>query len=146
MIYAYFELATDVDNEELNALKQSLSNKDVNPRDLKRSLARKLVAMYHSEDAAQEAEREFDNIFVKKGLPDEIPEFIFNDDIKELEIIDLIVTTNLAPSKSEARRLIVQGGVSMDGEKITDLKTIVKLGKSQILKVGKRNFLKLIGN
>lgn len=144
LIYTYFELATDVPNEQLNSIKQDLSNKEINPRDIKRFLARKLVSMYHSEEAAQEAEREFDNIFVKKGLPDEVPEFVLDSTVNEIDILELIVMVGFAPSKSEARRLIVQGGVTIDGEKISDFKALVKLNGSQILKVGKRNFIKLI--
>jgi tyrosyl-tRNA synthetase len=144
LIYTYFELATDVPNEQLNSIKQDLSNKGINPRDIKRSLARKLVSMYHSEEAAQEAEIEFDNIFVKKGLPDEVPEFVLDSTVNEIDILELIVMVGFAPSKSEARRLVVQGGVTIDGEKISDFKALVKLNGSQILKVGKRNFIKLI--
>jgi tyrosyl-tRNA synthetase len=144
LIYTYFELATNVPNEQLNSIKQDLSDKEINPRDIKRSLARELVSMYHSEEAAQEAEREFDNIFVKKGLPDEVPEFVLESKINEIDILELIVMVGFAPSKSEARRLVVQGGVTIDGEKINDFKEIIKLNGSQILKVGKRNFIKLI--
>ncbi len=146
LIYTYFELTTDVSNEKLNSIKQKLANKSFNPRDLKRELARRLVALYHSEEAAVEAEREFDNIFVKKGLPDEMPEHKFDNDIKEVDIIDLIVQVGFAPSKGEARRLITQGGVTIDGEKIDDIKTIIKTDKTRILKVGKRNFIKLLSN
>jgi len=145
-IYTYFELTTDVSNKELQSIKQDLSNESVNPRNIKRSLARKLVEMYHSTRAAQEAENEFDNIFVKKGLPDEIPEFSFDSGKTEVEILDLIVAVNFAPSRGEARRLVTQGGVTLDGEKITDIKTIVQLNKEQVLKVGKRNFIKLTKN
>ena len=146
LIYNYFELATDIPNLELKSIREDLTKKGVNPRDIKRSLAKKLVSMYHSEELASEAQREFDNIFVKKGLPDEIPEYIVDNRIREIEIVELIVKVGLAPSKSEARRLVVQGGVSLDGEKIEDAKKLVKLDKSTILKVGKRNFIKLICN
>jgi tyrosyl-tRNA synthetase len=144
LIYTYFELATDVPNEELNSIKHNITDNGINPRDIKRSLARKLVAIYHSEEAAQEAEREFDNIFVKKGLPDEVPEFVLDSTINEIDILELIVMVGFAPSKSEARRLVTQGGVTIDGEKISDFKSQIKPSSSQILKVGKRNFIKLI--
>ncbi len=146
LIYPYYELTTDITNEELKSIKEQLSNPEINPRDLKRALARKLVSMYYSEEAAFEAEREFDNIFIKKGLPDEIPEFKIENNIKEIEIIDLILKVGLAPSRSEARRLVLQGGVTLDGEKISDIKQIIKLNKPMILKVGKRNFVKLTTN
>ena len=143
LIYTYFELATDVSNDELNKIKEDLSNQQVNPRDIKRALARKLVEMYHSKQAAVDAENEFDNIFVKKGLPDEIPEFQFEDGINEIDILDLIVKVGFAPSKGEARRLVTQGGVTINGEKISDFKAVINLENEFILKVGKRNFIKI---
>jgi len=144
LIYSYFELATDVSNEVLKQIKQDLSNKIINPRDIKRTLGRKLVEMYHSLEASFEAEKEFDTIFVKKGLPDEMQEFKLNPDILEIEILDLIVQVGFAPSKGEARRLVSQGGVTIDGEKINDIKEKIQLNIPRILKVGKRNFIKLI--
>jgi tyrosyl-tRNA synthetase len=146
LIYTYFELTTDVSNEELSEIKLALENQSVNPRDIKRKLARKLVSMYHSDEDAINAEREFDEIFVKKGLPDEIPDFVLNKENRNLPIIDLLVITNMAPSKGEARRLVMQGGVSINGEKVTDLKAIININTGDILKVGKRNFIKLTFN
>lgn len=143
LIYTYFELATDIKNEELKKIKDDLTNTTLNPRDLKRALARKLVAMYHSAEAAEEAEKEFDNIFVKKGLPDEVPDFKV-DGVQEMELIDLMVMTGSAPTKSEARRLLQQGGVTIDGNKIEDLKFVVKFDNPFILKVGKRKFYRII--
>lgn len=146
LIYTYFELATNISNEELLIVKKELTDPSVNPRNIKRSLARKLVSMYYSEESALEAEREFDNIFVKKGLPDEIPEYIIESKLSEIDVLELIVKVGFAPSKSEARRLVLQGGVTIDGIKINDSKEMVKLDKAKILKVGKRNFIKLICN
>jgi tyrosyl-tRNA synthetase len=144
LILNYFELATNVSNSELEVIKLELNNENVNPRNIKRKLARTLVAMYHSEQAAIEAQEEFDKIFIKKEVPDEIPEFKIEDDISELGILDLIVKVNCAPSKGEARRLVTQGGVTLDGEKIEDVAAIIKLKNESILKVGKRKFVKII--
>ncbi len=144
LIYDYFLLATDIDKNELKLIEQDITSQSINPRDIKRKLARKLVEMYHTVEASIEAEREFDNIFIKKGLPDEIPEFLVDSSKSELDILDLIVNVGFAPSKSEARRLVAQGGVSIDGDKISDIKEIIKINKEKILKVGKRNFVKLI--
>ena len=146
LIYTYFELATDVTNEELISIKESLANEQVNPRDIKRSLARKLVEMYHSKDDAVNAETEFDNIFVKKGLPDEIPNFNIDNSISEIDILELITQVGFAPSKGEARRLVQQGGVTVDGEKITDFKAVINVTADRLLKVGKRNFINIIRN
>ncbi len=146
LIYLYYVLTTDATNQELRLIQQELADEKVNPRNIKRSLARKLVEMYHSSQDAFDAEIEFDNIFVKKGLPDEIEEFNIDTSMKELDILELIVTVGFAPSKGEARRLVAQGGVTIDGEKIVDIKEVIKLDKSKILKVGKRKFIKLICN
>jgi tyrosyl-tRNA synthetase len=100
--------------------------------------------MYHNEQSAVEAEEEFDRIFIKKEIPDEIPEFKIDDSITELGILDLIVKVNCAPSKGEARRLVAQGGVTVNGEKIEDIAAVINLKKESILKVGKRKFVKII--
>jgi tyrosyl-tRNA synthetase len=144
LIYDYFELATDLPNEKLKEVADKLNTKTVNPRDLKRELARRLVAAYYNEEAAEEAESEFDKIFVKKEIPDEIPEFRFSNNDYEIGILDLIIKVNFAPSKNEARRLVVQGGVYIDGKRIDEPAEIVKLDKEKTLKVGKRKFIKLI--
>lgn len=143
LIYNYFELATNVSNQKLGEVKTQLENGSVNPRDLKRELARTIVAMYHNHEAAEIAQTEFDNIFINKGLPDEIEEFKVGIN-QEINILDLIVLVNFAPSKGEARRLVTQGGVSIDGEKISDVQYQVKIISGMILKVGKRKFIKLI--
>jgi tyrosyl-tRNA synthetase len=144
LIYTYYELATDISNSELAKVKIDLENPDVNPRNIKRALAKRLVAMYHSEEAATEAEEGFDKIFIKKEIPDEIPLFEMTNCEKEISILDLITTVNFAPSKGEARRLVIQGGVTLDGEKIADITASVHLKPENVLKVGKRKFIKII--
>ncbi|MBV6511685.1 MAG: Tyrosine--tRNA ligase [Ignavibacteriaceae bacterium] len=142
MIYDYFVLTTLASNEYLTEVKQKLSDGVTNPRDIKRDLAKRLVALYHSEEAAREAEEEFDRIFIKKEIPDEIPEAV--TDLTELSAVDLLMKFELAPSRGEARRLIQQGGVSFNSRKIADPAEVVLLEKENILKVGKRKFLKII--
>ena len=146
LIYKYYELATNISNQDLKIIRDQLDDNKVNPRDLKRQLARTLVEMYHSKDAAHEAEEEFDKIFIKKEIPDDIPEYKIENGSNELGILDLILQVNFAPSKGEARRLVSQGGVSLDGEKIEDITTTIKLKKESILRVGKRKFIKIISN
>jgi tyrosyl-tRNA synthetase len=143
LIYTYFELGTDIPNEELEEIKKKLENQTANPRDLKRQLARTFVRIYYDEKSALEAEKAFDKIFIKKEIPNEIPEFKIETGDKEINIIDLILAVKFAPSKSEARRLIIQGGVTVDGEKIDDITSIINLNKEKILKVGKRKFIKI---
>lgn len=143
LIYQYFELATNVPNEKLKEIRNLLNDGKANPRDIKRELARTLVTMYHNQEAAEMAQQEFDNIFINKGLPDEIEEFNVGDK-KEINILDLIILVNFAPSKGEARRLVTQGGVTIDGEKISDVQSSISVKTGMILKVGKRKFIKLI--
>jgi tyrosyl-tRNA synthetase len=143
LIYDYFLLATDVPALELALVKEQLQKGSVNPRDLKRRLAREIVRVYHSGQAAMAAEEEFDRIFVKKDLPDEIPEFTIVSDTPAVGILRLLTETKLVSSNSEARRLIDQGGVSIDGNRITDQDAMVRLTKWVIVKVGKRKFLKV---
>jgi len=142
VIYTYYELATNVSNEELVKIKSDLANPEINPRNLKRALARKLVEMYHSVEESVAAEEEFDKIFIKKEVPDDIPEY--KAKATEMPLLDLIVEIEFAPSKGEARRLVQQGGVTLDGEKVIDTNMIIKFGNEQILKVGKRKFIKLV--
>jgi len=144
LIFTYYELATDISNTYLAKVKSDLENPEVNPRNIKRALAKKLVAMYHSDEAAIEAEEAFDKIFIKKEIPDEIPLFEMSNCDKEISILDLITAVNFASSKGEARRLVTQGGVTLDGEKIADITASVKLKPENILKVGKRKFIKII--
>lgn len=151
IIYNYFEVATDVSSDKLKSIKSLLEDKTQNPRDLKRELARLLVEMYHSKEDALKAQQEFDNIFIKKGVPENIPEY--KSTIAKMTIIDLMLDVNFATSKGEARRLIQQGGVSIipankneDGEKITDIFHEITFTEESVLKVGKRNFIKLLIN
>jgi len=144
LIYTYFELASDVSNEKLKEIKNKLDDSSVNPRDIKRELAKNLVAMYHDKKAADQAEEEFDRIFIKKEIPDDLPEFKIPSGKKEIGIVDLIVEVKFAPSKGEARRLVVQGGVSINGEKIDNINKPIQLESEMILKVRKRKFIKLV--
>lgn len=142
IIYLYYDLATDISVEELTKIKQELDDSKVNPRDIKRRLARTFITMYHSEEEAIKAEEEFDKIFINKEAPDDISEFKLED--KKIGILDLITKVKFAPSRGEAKRLVSQGGVSIDGNKISDLNEIIVVANGMVLKVGKRKFIKLV--
>ena len=143
LIYEYFVLTTNVSLAELQEIKAQLDNPKTNPRDLKRRLARELVTLYQSEEAALAAQEEFDRIFVKKDLPDEIPEIIIATDNGAISIIKLLTETKLVSSNGEARRMIEQGGVSVDGERIADDKAKIPIHDGTIVKVGKRKFVRI---
>ncbi len=144
LIYTYFELTSDVSNKGLSEIKEQLADKSSNPRDLKRRLARTLVTLYHDSKAALRAEEEFDRIFKDKSLPDEVEEYRLSSQNGSLTVVGLITTAGLAPSKSEARRLVDQGGVSIDGERVNNSNAALPNKKEFVLKVGKRKFLKVI--
>ncbi len=142
MIYRYFELITDVDAGELQKIKGQLEEGSVNPRDLKKYLGRTLVRMYHGENQVDAAEKAFENLFVKKDIPEDMPKM--NMPEGEMRIDDLMVFTKTADSKGAARRLVQGGAVSVDGEKITDPFTIIIKGDEKVLKVGKRKFVRIL--
>jgi tyrosyl-tRNA synthetase len=142
LIYKYFELGTRVPLERLNEIKSRLENPNTNPRDVKRELAFELVKLYYDEAAAVNARDEFDKIFIKKEIPDDIQEIHITDNDKKL--IDIIFENNLAESKSNARRLIEQGAVSINGDKINDVNFTLSECGEFVIKAGKKKFLKVI--
>jgi tyrosyl-tRNA synthetase len=143
LIYDYFVLTTDISAEDLLKIKKQLEDSSTNPRDIKRRLARTLVALYHDEEAALAAEEEFDRIFVKKDLPDNVPEYPISLGNGTINIIQLLTETKLVASNGEARRMIEQGGVTVDGQRISDYNAEIRIAESAIVKVGKRRFLRV---
>lgn len=144
MMLRYFELVTAVPLEELRAIETGLKNGSLHPRDVKMRLAREIVTQYHDSEQAKAAEEEFKRMFQQKDLPDEIPEFRPTEDmLDEVWLPKLIVAAGSANSTSEARRLIVQGGVKVDGIKIDDPNLNINLSAGMIIQVGKRKFFKI---
>ncbi len=139
LIMDYFELLTDVPDEELAKFKKQLADENFNPMTLKKRLAREIIVQLYSRKEADEAEKHFEKVVQKKEVPDEIQEFKISADIP---ISRLLVDAALAVSRSEANRLIQQGAVSIDGVKVTDANQLVE--KDIIIKVGKRRFVKVI--
>lgn len=142
LIYKYFELATRLSLPELANIREELEAPGTNPRDVKRKLGFELVKLYYDEQAAEHAIEEFDKIFIKKDNPDDIPEYRVGSE--KLKLISLLVQSNLAESNSAARRLIEQGGISIDGEKVSDINFELNPESGMIIKAGKRKFLKLV--
>jgi tyrosyl-tRNA synthetase len=141
LIYSYFELISDVNLDELKVIQGQLEDKNINPMTIKRQLARRIVEMYHTEKAAVTAEEHFDLVHKQKEIPDDIPVYALGKEKKRL--IDIMVEGKLVNGTGEARRLIRQGGVKLDGETITEELMEVEAGSEKILKVGKRKFLKV---
>lgn len=142
LIIRYFELITDLSNEQLEKYRLDLEAGSVNPRDYKMALARTVLNEYHGIEAAMKAEQDFVNLFSKKLLPEEMPDF----NAPEGEsIVDLAVRINYAATKGEARRLIQGGGIRVDSVKIQDVNDTVRYeGKeSLVIQVGKHKFARL---
>jgi tyrosyl-tRNA synthetase len=148
LIPRYFELAAFLPASEVAAVRANLAGGDVNPRDLKRRLAHRLVRMYHGEAAADAAEAEFDRIFSKGGLPDAIPEPTVTvkgqTDRSRVWVVALAIGAGLASSGGEARRLIAQGGLRVDGEVVRDGEAVVDLTAPRLLQAGKRRFVRVV--
>lgn len=141
-ILDYFRLATDKTETDLREIKRRLKAGE-NPRNIKAELAETIVAMYHSLTLARAARVEFDRVFKEKQPPTTIPEF--NLPAEGINIIDLIVTCGLLPSKSEARRKVREGAAYLNGARVTDSELVIKPAATPlVLKVGKRRFLRLI--
>jgi len=142
MIYRYFELATNV--SDLSDIKKQLDTPGTNPRDLKVRLGQEIARSFYGDQAAEDAYEKFRTMFVKKEVPDDIEECRVPA-AGPIPLADFIAEQKLAASKSEARRLIDGGGVTIDGEKVLDNKaTFMPTANGSVLKVGKRKFLKVI--
>jgi len=138
----YFELCTSLDFSEIKKMEKKLKDKKINPRDAKVKLAKEVVGIYHGKKAAEKAEQEFDRVFKEKKLPSKIKEVNINK--KEINILELLLKTKLVLSKSEAKRLVEQNAVKIDGVTRQNWKEVVKIKKGIVVKVGKRRFAKII--
>ena len=141
MIVKWFTLAADADETVVKSAESRLADSSINPMEVKRELARAVVELYYDAETAKNAENHFNTVVVGKGIPDDIPEYTLSS---EDQIINVIFNAGLLKSKGEARRMIKQGAVKLDGESITDIQAIITPSGEQILKVGKRRFLKVI--
>jgi tyrosyl-tRNA synthetase len=142
LVYKYYQLGTKLSLSELEKIKLQLEDSNNNPRDLKRRLGFELVKLYYDESTAQNAVEEFDRIFIKKELPDDMPVF----ELKENKSLsELLVETALTSSLSESRRMIEQGAIQIDQKKVSDFKLVIdeSFPDDFIIQRGKRNFVKI---
>jgi tyrosyl-tRNA synthetase len=145
LMWRYYDLVTDLTPAEISNLRSEIEG-GKNPRDTKVNLAKLIIKDFHSEADAIAAEEEFNRRFVKKEIPDEIEEVSIA--AASYRLADLVVASGLVATKGEARRLIEQGGVKINGEKATSAAAEMSLsaGDSLVLQVGKLKFAKLVGN
>ncbi len=145
LITRYFRHLTSVPQAEVEAMEAALAGGGVNPRDAKAQLGRTLVSMYCGEAEAAGAEEAFNRVFSRGELPDKMQELHIEDLIEDgaVWLVRLLRAAGFAPSNSEARRLIQQGAVSIEGDRITDPGANVKVGDGAVLRVGRRRFARL---
>ncbi len=139
LIVKYYELLTDVENDEVKEIHDSLENNSVNPRDLKLKLAHIITEEYHGKEMADKAQEAFINVVSNKGIPDDIQEYKL---VESKNILDLLLELNFIQSKGEGKRLIQGGGVKFEGEKIAEPTFLVE--NEGIIQAGKRKFVKIV--
>lgn len=138
----YFELCTDVPVDEIRSIGNEMESGNLNPRDAKVRLAREIVMVYHGEDAAREAEEYFIATFSKREVPSEVREVTLSESVS---LLDFLVREGFAESRADARRKVEQGGVEIDGEKITNREYLIeKSDAPQLLKSGKKDFVRIV--
>jgi len=137
----WYALTTDTPPKELAEIRQKLAEKTVNPRDLKVGLAKRIIAAYHSPSAAEDAEAEFNRMFREGGAPDSIPEFQMKDAGNGLPLLAVLTDSGLADSRSDARRMVRQNAVRIDGERVEDEALVLASRREPYrIQVGKRSW------
>ena len=144
LMWRYYEMLTDLSVSEIAQLRSSAEHGERHPRDLKADLARRIVADFHSPAEADEANREFDRMFRERQTPAEVP--TIEKPAAAIKLVKLLAGEGLAPSVSEARRLITQGGVRLNGERVNDVTLEIgsQPGDDALIQVGNRKFLRVV--
>jgi tyrosyl-tRNA synthetase len=145
LILDYFELVTDVSDEELEEFRYQLARELINPMLLKKRLAREIVAQFHSHQAAQEAEENFTKVFQKREMPEEATEYAIQPDrLPPALFCKLLVDMGIIVSRQEAKRLIKQGAIEVNGEKVSS--EDVTICDGSVIKIGKHRFARLVNS
>jgi len=142
LILLYFQLCTNLPLKEIKEIERKLSKKEINPIEAKSRLAKEIVTIYHGGKKAEEAEKEFNRVFRERKLPLKIPVVQIKE--KKLNILELLTKTKLISSKSEAKRLILQKAVKINGVLKENWQEIIEIKKEMVIKVGKRRFKKIV--
>ena len=141
----YFTLLTDLPVEDIEKIEQGLKSEKLHPMEVKKRLGREIVAKFHGTDKVAEAEEAFVSVFQKQDLPDDMPIVTVTTEQskKGMNLIDLVMATKQIPSTSEARRIIKQGGLKIDGEKVDAIDEVIQPKDGLIIRMGKRRFAKV---
>jgi len=137
----YYRVLRVLSEPEIAEMETRIKSGEINPKDAKKELAKRLVETYYEAEAAAAAEEAFEKVHRDGGVPDEIPDLLPSSN--PIDVISLIREAGLAPSNTEARRLVKQGAVYVNGERITDIGALITVSGGEILKVGKRRFARL---
>lgn len=141
LILKYYLYATFPNPAESEKFEKELKNGSLHPKEAKIHIAKRIVAFYYGEEEAEKAHQEFEKVFSRKDIPDEIEIFVLNVENRMQPLVDVLVATGLASSKKEAKRLIEQGGVYVDGNRVSDIYMNLDISKRRLIKYGKRKFL-----
>jgi len=142
LLWKYYELVTDVSKDKTSEMKKGVKSEEINPRDLKIDLAKLIIEIFYSKNDAEKAQENFIKLFQKKEIPDTIKEFKVKEDM--VLLVDVLMNSALAKSKSEARRLIEQRGVKVNGKVLKDWKVEIIAEEGTVIQVGKRRFIKIV--
>jgi tyrosyl-tRNA synthetase len=138
---SYFTLLTDLDQTEIESMMKAVSEGKLHPMEAKKRLARELVSRFHGQEAARQAERSFKEQVQEKKVPEDVPWVsVPPERAGEITVVELALMAGLAGSKMQVRRLIDQGGVELDGVRVTDRDTVTAVRDGMLLRVGKRRF------
>lgn len=141
LIVKYFQLCTNLDDKEINHIAEAIKNGE-NPKFYKERLGKEIIKLYYNEAVADTAAKEFEAVFKLKQIPTNIPEYKVTTN--SINIVDLLVMSGLMPSKSEARRKIQEGAIEIDGVRIQDIYSNLKIDSPKIIKAGKRKFCRIL--
>ena len=144
LMFRYYELLSDLSATEIEILAKDMQEGKMHPKEVKKKLARELTSRFYGKEGSASAEKSFEQVFKHHGIPENIPELILQKTDGEIWLPKLLVEANLTKSTSEARRLIKQQAVTLDGEKILDSEFSVQPDQDVLIKVGKRRFVKVL--
>jgi tyrosyl-tRNA synthetase len=142
LMVKYFRLLTDLSDEEIDEIELGLRDESLHPKDVKRRLARNIVSQFYNQETAERCDKEFERVFRRRGLPDEICEIRAKKGSRS--VVDLLIEARFANSRSEARRLITQGGVKVDHVRVKSFSDRISMDSGHILQVGRRKFARII--
>ncbi|MEA3546228.1 MAG: tyrosine--tRNA ligase [Thermodesulfobacteriota bacterium] len=143
LMFRYYDLLSDLTSEEIGRLKADMAAGGIHPKEVKKKLARELTSRFYDELIAQKAEDNFERVFKKHDLPEDIPELTMSIEGGEIWLPRLLAEAGLVKGTGEARRMIKQNAVSLDGEKITDVEYTIETMDEVLIKVGKRKFCRV---